>query len=431
LNFIQKGIANFLGYDRFVNPIYFERYSSQFVDPHTDYQDFSEDSRKLNIVFTNSAVLKVFQLCCNMMSLGKIYVYKGDVNQKTDPFLDFIKKPNFFQQRNQYLWDYQFWKMIGNAYAYVDSKRVDNEKNKSYFLDSSKIKLPVEMLEMKDRIVLSDATINKINSFDVSYYYSNGEKTSFKWANIIHVPDLTNGVGNWFKGPSKIDAMYKIICNNEQGLDSTNINLRFAGKFIVAGKSAVEDVTKIPLSNPEKEDIENKALSNNPVHALKSLVDVKRFVEDAAIVGELNKNYLETYFMIGSLWDIPKDVLEAFNSGTYENQEKARGAFISYCLSPSGEQLMTAFEDFFGYTDKSIIIDWEHLPFMQVFAKERAETNKVNSETLLNYMKAGVKVAEINSILDLNLTELDYDRAERSNQSGTNSQNTNGNQSGN
>jgi len=413
LNFIQKGIANWLGYDRFVNPIYFERYSSQFVDPLANYQDFSDDLRKLQIVFSNPAVLKVFQLCCNMMSLGKVYVYKGDVNQEKDPFLDFIKKPNYFQQRNQYLWDYQFWKMLGNAYAYIDSKVVTNEKNKSYFLDSSKMKLPVEMEKMRDKIILSDASINKINGFNVSYTYADGTNTTFKWSNIIHIPDLTNGSGNWFKGASKIDALCKVISNNEQGLDSTNINLKFAGKFIVAGKASVDDVTKIPLGDTEKQDIEDKAQSRNPVHAMKSLVDVKRFVENAAIVGELNGNYLETYFMIGSLYDIPKDVLEAFNSSTYENQEKARGAFISYCLSPSAEQLTTAFEDFFNYQDRQIVIDWEHLPFMQVFAKERAETNKVTSETLLNFMKAGVKVEEINSILDLNLTELDYVAAQR------------------
>jgi len=60
---------------------------------------------------------------------------------------------------------------------------------------------------------------------------------------------------------------------------------------------------------------------------------------------------------------------------------------------------------------------------MQVFAKERAETNKVTSETLLNLMKAGVDIKEINSILDLNLTTLDYVAAQRATNTGQANQN--------
>jgi len=300
LNWIQKNVAEWMGLDRYVNPLLFERYSSQFVNPIASYQEFSDDIRKLEVVFSNPAALKVFQLCCNMMSLGKVYVYKGDINQESDPFLDFIKKPNYFQQRNQYLWDYQFWKMLGNAYCYTYSKVVTNDKNNSYFLDSSKMEMPLEMQKMKDRIVLSDASIKKINDFNINYRYSDGETTTFKWANIIHIPDLTSGVGNWFKGPSKIDALYKIITNSETAIDSKNINLKFAGKFIVAGKSSLDDVTKVPLTEAEKLDIESKAERRQPVTAMKSLVDVKRFVENASIVEQLDKSYLADYFTIGS-----------------------------------------------------------------------------------------------------------------------------------
>jgi hypothetical protein len=53
------------------------------------------------------------------------------------------------------------------------------------------------------------------------------------------------------------------------------------------------------------------------------------------------------------------------------------------------------------------------LPFMQVFAKERAETEKIKSETLLNYMRAGVKKDEINEVMDTKFTELNYEPIQR------------------
>lgn len=418
MNWLQKNIADWVGLDKYVNPIYFERYSTQFIDPHADYNDFSDDLRKITEVFKSPAALKVFQLCCNMMSMAKVYVYKDDKEQKNDPILDRLKKPNPMQTREQWLWDFMFWKMIGNAYGYIDSKISTNTDNKLYWLDSSKITMPIEMEAKRDFIFLSKEAVNNINKQNVRYTYKNGEYTTFKWGNIIHVTDLSNGTGNWFRGQSKIDALYKIICNSNHSIDSKNINVRYAGKFIVAGTTDANNVTQLPMGETEKQDIEHKMNGRKTVHAMKTMAEIKRFVETAAIIGELDESYLSDYFKIGSLYDIPKDVLEAFNSGTYENQEKARGAFVSYSLSPSAEQLCTALENYFDYTDKKIVLDWEHLPFMQVFAKERAETGYKVTQSLLNLMKAGVKIDEINRILDLNLTELDYEAVKRSGTTG-------------
>lgn len=181
----------------------------------------------------------------------------------------------------------------------------------------------------------------------------------------------------------------------------------------------------MPMGEDEKRSIEQKVNGKKNVHAVKSMIDIKRFVENIASL-KLDDIGLAQYFLIGSAYGIPKDVLEAFNSGTYENQEKARGAFVSYCLQPKGNLFFGAHANFFGYDKdgKSIVIDWEHLPFMQVFAKERAETKKTNSETLLNLMKAGVNLEEINKELDTNFTVLDYESVQRTKQSSTNNSNT-------
>jgi hypothetical protein len=178
------------------------------------------------------------------------------------------------------------------------------------------------------------------------------------------------------------------------------------------------------MGETEKQDIETKMNSKKTVHAVKSMIDIKRFVENIASL-KLDEIGLSQYFLIGTAYGIPKDVLESFNSGTYENQEKARGAFVSYCLQPKGKLFFEGHSAFFGYDilGKSIIIDWEHLPFMQVFAKERSETLKIQTESLLNLMKAGVKLEEINETLDTNFTELDYASAQRTTQSGNQSNN--------
>lgn len=413
----------------FGNPIA-ERWGEDYfiLDPKADFSEFTSDLLKIQTVFSNPAVLRIFKLQCDLFSLGKVYVYRNGKEVPNDPFIDRINNPNPFQTREQFLWDFMFWKMLGNNYCYVDSDSVSAESNKMYHLDPAKIQWPDYFSKMRDKLILSNQAVNQIKDTSIEYRYSDGTGTQIKWSRITHTSDLTNGSGNWFKGRSAIDALYEIIANSRAGIRSKNINVRYAGKYMVAGKADPENVTQMPLGNDEKRDIETKMNGRKSVHAVKSMIDIKRFIENANILKELDESYKNDFFMIGSMYGIPKDVLEVYaNGSTYENQEKARGAHVSYCLSPSGNQFMSMLAKRFGYTTREIIIDWEHLPFMQVFAKERSEIEYKKTQSLLNLMKAGVKIDEINATLDTNFTELDYDRAERSSQSGTNRQDPTGN----
>lgn len=416
LNWLQRAGANILGIDIIAESSGDDVF---LFDPNSDFGSYTSDKRKLEAVFTNPAVLKVFKLQCDMFSLAKPYVYLDGKVKKNDPVLNLLKNPNPFQQKSQYLWDYMFWKMIGNVYCYVDSDSVASETNKSYFLDSAKITFPQYLTDSKDKIVLSNATLKAINDQLITYTYDDGTAVQFKWSRISHITDLSNGVGNWFKGKSTVDALFEIIANSRHAVKSKNINVRYAGKYMVAGKADPTNVTQMPMGDEEKLSIEQKMNGYKSVHAVKSMIDIKRFVEQAAIIGELDSSYWDDYFKIGSLYGIPKDVLEASLKGaTFENQEKATGRHVDYTLSPAGELFTNALEKRFGYTNREIVLSWDHLPFTQAFAKDRATTDKLKSETLLNYMKAGVKLEEINSILDTEFSELDYEPAKRSNQTG-------------
>lgn len=377
------------------------------------FNEYGKDVEKLQLIFSNPAMLKVFSLCCDLFSLGNVYVYNNGKSVDKHPFLDFINNPNNRQQKNQWLWDYCFWNMIGNDYLYMDTWNLDRiTKNKGYFLEPSKIEWPLDLENKKDKLFLSESSENELMSTVITYRYQDGSTFTFQLKKLLHIPDLTNGTGNWFKGQSRIDALYKVISNSEEAMDSKNVNIRMSAKYMVSGKSDIDNINELPLSNEEKLDIEKSSLSKNPVTALKSLTDVKRYVENIANL-KLDDSYLSDYFVIGSMYGIPKDVLEAFNSGTFENQEKARGALISYSLQPRADKLMAGLMKGFGESESMYVMSWDHLSFMQVFEKERAEISKVKSETLLLLLKAGINLKEINAILDTNFTEVDYEPAKR------------------
>lgn len=375
--------------------------------PSASFASLDSVEQKLNIVLSNPALLKVICLQCDLFSLGKIYVYKDGKEVKDDPFLNLISSPNPFDQQNQFLWSFMFWNMIGNSYVYIDSSIVEKPNNKIYILESRKIEFPSSMDDMSDKLLFSTSSVNRLNDTIVTYRYNDGSDFKFKYGNLIHVPDLSGHIGSRFIGPSRINALYKIIANSEEALKSQNINLKFAGKYMVAGKTDPTNVTQLPMANDEKEDIEAKMNGDKQVHAVKSMIDIKRFVEDMGSL-QLPEQYLGLYFLIGNMYNIPRDVLEAYVSSTYENQEKARAAHVSYCLQPKGDILMGSFTRFFNYKEqgKEMVIDWEHLPFMQAFAKDRAETKRIDSFTLLNLQKAGVPLAQINEFMDTNFSDL-------------------------
>lgn len=377
---------------------YFPYGNSYVYSPSPEFNQNLQDTEKILKVLNSPAVLKVFALQCDLFSLGKFYVYKGEKEIPDDPFIAMMQKPNPFQGCAQLLWDFMFWNMIGTAYIYVDSAVVSDE-NKIYLLDHSKMEFPDELDEMKDKLVLSKNTLAKLDKVIVKYRFEDGSSTNLNLKNIISISDLTNGVGNWFKSPSRLEALHKIISNSEAALEAKNINVRYTGKFMVAGKADIDNPTHKIMGEEEKQDIETKMNGSKSVHGVKSMVEVKRFVENMANL-KLDDAYLADYYLIGSMYNIPRDVLEAYQSSTYENQEKARASHVSYTLDPKGCTLTEGFSNFFKYTDKRIVIDWSHLPFMQVMEADRVKVLKQKSDIFCSLLDQGVSIDEVNKFLD-------------------------------
>lgn len=375
------------------------------------FNNYTDDIRKLQVVFSNPALLKVFCLQCDLFAMGKVYAYKDGKDIGSDPALDLLSKPNPFQNEAQLKWDFMFWKMMGTSNVYLDSNILERENNKIYMLENQKLEFPLSLQRKADKLIFSKAAEKELFDTVLTYRYSDGETINIPLRKVMIFSDLTNGVGNWFKSNSRIDSLYKIIANSEASLDSENINIRYSGKFLVAGASDPNNVTQMPLSKPEQTDVES--IIDNPrksVQAVKTMVDIKRFVENMGAL-KLNEKYLAAFFLIGTAYNIPRDVLEAYASGTYENQEKARGAHVGYTLQPAADELMNELSSRFGYlkTGKRLVMSWDHMPFMQVFEKDRSETKSKNAATFVNLIKNGVPLSEVNEYLDTNFTKANAD----------------------
>lgn len=384
-------------------------YNFNTINASTQFNTYYRDKEKLTAIMSNPALLKVFALQCDLFSMGEICVEdRNSKKLKDDPFINLVKNPNPMPgaSKSQFLWDFMFYNMLGTSYCYVHSKIVDRADNKLYWLDPSKIEWPTVLDHKKDKFIFSKAEENAIKKTEIVYRYEDGATFKFTLDKLLINFDLTNGVGNFYKGISRIDALHKIISNSEHALDSDNINIRYSGKFLVGARNETGATTRVGLSDDEKKDIREKVDSmQQKVWPFRTQVEIRRFVENMAQL-QLGEKYLQTYFLIGNMYNIPRDVLEAYNSATYENQEKARAAHVNYTLDPKGNQFMDSFESYFGYREqgKNIYITWDHLPFMQFFERERAETKKIKVETLNSLLQMGVPIKEANEFLELEFT---------------------------
>ena len=210
---------------------------------------------------------------------------------------------------------------------------------------------------------------------------------------------------NWFIGSSRIDPLWKILGNTESGLDAKAINLEFARKFLVGGSyDPSKNLNSLDtMQNVEKEDIKTKLRSSEPVHPIKSQVEIKRFVDDLAKL-KLDESYDSDLSKIGSMYNIPSDVLEAIKKGaTYENQEKSLGRHISYSEMPKAEDLLEGLCQHFDLDANDYEITFNDNSFMQVFEKDKALVNMTNARTLDALIKTGVTPEDAAEYLGLDL----------------------------
>ena len=376
-------------------------YSFNLINNVVEFNRYYEDKEKLTAALTNPALLKVFGLQCDLFSLAEVYLKDKDGNYiEKHPFLDWIENPNPVQTKKQFLWDYMFWTMLGNSYLYIDSRNLNMPNNSGYFLTPYKIDFPEHLDQDRDKLIMSSAKTKAILETPIKYYYDDGTSITMPLSKILISNDLTNGVGNYYKGASRIDALYKIISNSEHSLDSKNINVRYTAKFMVSSDGGAD---KLPLTKEEKESVQDKMNSDGKqVYPMSAMAKIQRFVEDYSKL-RLEESYLQDFFLIGNMYNIPRDVLEAYQSSTYENQEKARGSHVSYTLSPKGDELANQFNKYFRLKEEGLKVcfDWSYLPFMQVFEGDRAETMNSKADAMQKLVNLGYSLDDAQQLVDL------------------------------
>lgn len=386
-----QGLSNFFfGQKTEKNLLYREFGGTNFISFRSEYE-------KLMYAVKNPAFLKVASLQCDTFSLGKFELRQKGEKVESHPLIELLKNPNFYQETSDFLWEWMFWLMLGSSPIRATANNFNSL--------TPPLLIPLEPMNLDFPKISNPKTILTRETFESNrekyfkYHVGSGKVLNIPGYDMIVKNDL--GIDSGIKA-SRIEALMKIIQNNENAIDSQNINIRYAGRFMISGQSDVDDVTVLPMGQDEKEDIERKSLSRRPVEAVKSMIQIQKYVKDKMFL-TLGESFLQTYQQIGSMYGIPKDVLEAFKSSTFENQEKAMGRQVTYTLEPKARMLCGAILNHFEMNKEfTLELKYDHLPFMQVFEIERMERKEKTIDIFSKLRALGVSVEQANEYLGTN-----------------------------
>lgn len=355
---------------------------------------FKDDRERVCAVLGNPAALRVWKINCDLGSMGKINRFENDIEVEKDFLYTQKKRPNFYQTWTQFIWDYFFWVQMGTAYMYR-TNNIFNDSTQLYWLNPANIDWGSNGKKKYSKFIFSKQSYNDQQREKVKYTWPDGAKTEIPLKDITPFFDLSNGIsGNFYVGESDLDSLFKVIRNSERALDAKGTNLKMSEQFFVTGKTDLSDTTQMMMGKEEKESIEKQVSGNKKVHATKSQVDIKRFVENIANL-KLDDAFYNDYFTIGAMKGIPRDILEINLSkgSTYENQEKATGRHIEYAIKPKGQMLTDELEDIFGWQD--LRFSFSHMMFNQVFEKDKAERQAIQLANLQAAALNGMDASEV------------------------------------
>jgi len=348
--------------------------------------------KQLHEALYNPALLKVVGFRADIYSQIKFNEWSNDKLIETDFLYSEMERPNPHQTWIDFHYDVSFWRDLGNAYIY-------KEKDVLYCLNPLYMDIKDEQLKAINKYSFSSFTAkqSKKGQFKAKFN-ENAEWQTLELANLHILSDLSTSIsGDWLGGNSRLDALYQVVKNSELSLKAKNRTLFYTTKFSVSGQHDSKDVFSTPMGENEQQSISKGLQGNKEIYATKEKIDVKQLVSNLKSL-DLDNSYLADLTIIGNMYGMTKDVLDIVSKGsTYENKEKAIGAFIDYSIMPKAQQHSDLLEILFD--KQEVRGSFKHLPFNAVFEAEKVNNTKQELESLKIAQELGLEQSIITNKL--------------------------------
>jgi hypothetical protein len=319
--------------------------------------------------------------CSELYSQMKIQHFdKNDKVIESSPYVNLLYNPNYFQSKEDFFYQQMvFLSTSGNNYIY-QKKAFANELPKAiYNLIPSEIDL--NDIQKLNKFLVTKQDINAFNNRKIKYKLD-GQTYDLYLTDILPLYDLANGLkdNTFMQSPSRVKAIYKVLCNIDENLASKNINLKMSQKYLSKNESTGNEAQ---IKEDDRKNIDkaiyNKSLilTNANISVQHLVTDMKKLFLDEQFADDANKCLLA--------FGLNKDVLNYFaKDSTFENQEKGTIKYIQNSIQSTADNTMNSLSSQWGLLDKGerLKASYDHLAVMQSIVVDKINSFKAMQEAI-------------------------------------------------
>jgi hypothetical protein len=305
---------------------------------------------------------------------------KNDKVIESSPYVNLLYNPNYFQSKEDFFYQQMvFLSTSGNNYIY-QKKAFANELPKAiYNLIPSEIDL--NDIQKLNKFLVTKQDINAFNNRKIKYKLD-GQTYDLYLTDILPLYDLANGLkdNTFMQSPSRVKAIYKVLCNIDENLASKNINLKMSQKYLSKNESTGNEAQ---IKEDDRKNIDkaiyNKSLilTNANISVQHLVTDMKKLFLDEQFADDANKCLLA--------FGLNKDVLNYFaKDSTFENQEKGTIKYIQNSIQSTADNTMNSLSSQWGLLDKGerLKASYDHLAVMQSIVVDKINSFKAMQEAI-------------------------------------------------
>jgi hypothetical protein len=355
--------------------------SGQFTYTLLGGNTFDDNGKYLELYFKNPVLNTIVNLRSELYSQMKIqHLDKNDKVIESSPYVNLLYNPNYFQSKEDFFYQQMvFLSTSGNNYIY-QKKAFANELPKAiYNLIPSEIDLNDS--QKLNKFLVTKQDINAFNNRKIKYKLD-GQTYDLYLTDILPLYDLANGLQDncFMQSPSRVKAIYKVLCNIDENLASKNINLKMSQKYLSKNESTGNEAQ---IKEDDRKNIDkaiyNKSLilTNANISVQHLVTDMKKLFLDEQFADDANKCLLA--------FGLNKDVLNYFaKDSTFENQEKGTIKYIQNSIQSTADNTMNSLSSQWGLLEKGerLKASYDHLAVMQSIVVDKINSFKAMQEAI-------------------------------------------------
>jgi len=355
--------------------------SGQFFYTLLGGNTFDDNGKYLELYFKNPVLNTIVNLRSELYSQMKIqHLDRNDKVIENSPYVNLLYNPNYFQSKEDFFYQQMvFLSTSGNNYIY-QKKAFANELPKAiYNLIPTEIDLNDS--QKLNKFLVTKQDIKAFNERKIKYKLD-GQTYDLYLTDILPLYDLANGLqdNTFMQSPSRVKAIYKVLCNIDENLASKNINLKMSQKYLSKNESTGNEAQ---IKDDDRKNIDkaiyNKSLilTNANISVQHLVTDMKKLFLDEQFADDANKCLLA--------FGLNKDVLNYFaKDSTFENQEKGTIKYIQNSIQSTADNTMNSLSSQWGLLDKGerLKASYDHLAVMQSIVVDKINSFKAMQEAI-------------------------------------------------